>query len=131
MIRFCAWALAAMVLIAAAGCGDGRLQTRGRVVKGGVAFVPPEGEFVRVTFYPMSATTGDAYAAEVRREDATFRVAGKDGSGMPPGKYRVAVEHDRKRSDLLKGKFGVADSPFTFDVTASTGEIVLDLDKTP
>ena len=123
--------VAALLLLFAGGCGEVRLQTRGKVVKGGAAFVPPAGHFVRVTFYPLENPVGDAYVAEVNQADATFRVAGKDGRGMPAGKYRAAVELDFKRSDKLKGKFGADNSPFVFDVTAATGELVLDLDAPP
>jgi hypothetical protein len=50
---------------------------------------------------------------------------------MPPGKYRVAIELDRHRSDLLSGRFDAENSPFVFDVDAHTPEIVIDLDQPP
>jgi hypothetical protein len=99
--------------------------------RGGAALVPPAGDYVRVTFYPLENAAGDAFVAEVNQADATFRVAGKDGRGMPPGKYRVAVELDHRRSDKLKGRFGADNSPFVYEVTAATGELVLDLDAPP
>jgi hypothetical protein len=128
---------AALVLgLAVPGCGGGPqlLKTRGRVVKGGTPFLPGPGEFVRVTFVPLlpaGQPVGDYYVAEYDSKDGTFRVAGKDRRGMPPGKYRVAVELDRRRSDLLKGKFDAENSPFVFDVDGSTDEIVIDLDRPP
>jgi hypothetical protein len=118
----------------AAGCGPTMLKTPGRVVKSGAPFVPGPGEFVRVTFVPV-ATDGkrveDYYVAQVNNQDGTFQVAGKDLRGMPPGKYRVAVELDKHRSDLLKGKFDAKRSPFVFDVDSHTGEILIDLDRPP
>ena len=53
----------------------------------------------------------------------------KDGRGVPPGKYRIAVEYLRNRNDVLKGAFDTERSPFVRDVNAQTGELVLDLDK--
>ena len=125
---------AALVLgLAACGCGSNLLKTRGRVLKNGAPFLPGEGQFVRVTFVPVveGGRAKDFYVAEVNREDGTFQVAGKDLRGMPPGRYRVAVELDRHRSDLLRGKFDAENSPFVFDVDSGTGEIIIDLDKPP
>ena len=128
-LRYLIAALA--VGLVASGCSRPMLQTKGRVLKGGQPFLAKEGEFVRVTFVPVTdgGRAPDYFVAEVNREDSTFRVAGKDGRGMPPGKYRVAVELDRHRSDLLKGAFNAERSPFVFDVDDRTPEIVIDLDK--
>jgi len=80
---------------------------------------------------PEGERPQDYYVAEYNRDDGTFRVAGKDGRGLPPGKYRVALELDRKRSDLWRGKYDADKSPYIFDVDAKTEEIVIDLDKPP
>ena len=127
-------ALAALCLLAA-GCGDGRLRTRGRLLKGGQPLLPRENESVRVTFVPILAggkPPADHYHAEFNRADATFRSAGKDKKGMPPGKYRVAVEYKNKnKEDTFGGKFDENRSPYVFDIDARTTEIVIDLDKPP
>ena len=128
------WSVLAVAALVMAGCGGpARLRTKGRVVKSGAAFVPAPGQFVRVTFVPVPAGNPpqDHYVAEVNNTDGTFRVAGKDGKGMPPGKYRVAIELDQHRSDMLKGQFDAERSPFVFDVDSSTKEMVLDLDNPP
>ena len=96
--------LALFVGGAAAGCGPRMLKTKGKVVKGDQPFLPGKGEFVRVTFVPIfedGKRVEDVYAAQVNQKKGTFIVYGKDGKGMPPGKYRVVVELDRHRSDLL------------------------------
>lgn len=126
--------IAALVLSLAAGCGGKLLKTRGRVVKSGQPFLPGQGEFVRVTFVPViegGKPAHDFFVAEYNSTDGTFQVAGKNGKGMPPGRYRVAVELDRKRRDLLKGQFDAERSPFLFDVDANTDAIVIDLDSPP
>jgi hypothetical protein len=69
----------------------------------------------------------DFYAATVNPDDASFQVAGKDGKGVPPGKYRVVVEHLRQKKDLLKGEFDALKSPFVFDIDQRTGELTLDV----
>ena len=48
---------------------------------------------------------------------------------MPPGKYRIAVEHLRNKQDLLKGAFDETRSPFVRDVDSRTGEVTIDLAK--
>jgi hypothetical protein len=45
--------VAATVCVLVTGCGNGKLQTRGRVVKGGQPLLPKEDESVRVTFVPI------------------------------------------------------------------------------
>jgi hypothetical protein len=124
---------AALVLCLAAGCksGDGRLATKGRIVKGGAPFTVAEPEFVRVTFFPVTpegVAPLNTYIAAFNGADGSFRASGPDGKGIPPGKYRIAVEHERKRKDLFKGTFDGVRSPFVFDIDANTKEIVIDLD---
>ncbi len=114
------------------GCGDGRLRTKGRLLKSGQPFIPPEGEYLQITFVPIRSDgqpVPDYYYAEVDQTTGTFRPAGKDLKGMPPGKYRVAVELMKKKKDQFGGKFDTIRSPFVFDVDGQTKEIVIDLDK--
>ncbi len=49
--------------------------------------------------------------------------------GLPPGKYRVAVQLLKKKQDLFGGKYDAQKSPFVFDIDAGTKEVVVDLDK--
>lgn len=128
--------LASAALLALVGCGgdDIRLATTGRVVKGGAPFTVPADDFVRVTFFPMAADGGSpttSYAGEYNNADGTFKAVGPDLRGIPPGKYRVGIAHERKRKDLLKGAYDIEKSPFVFDIDAKTAEIVIDLDNPP
>jgi hypothetical protein len=93
----------------------------------------PEEEYVRVTFFPVTADgkpPKNTYAATYNGTDGTFQAVGPDGKGIPPGKYRIAVEHeDARRKDVLRGAYDGDRSPFVFDVDARTKEIVIDLEK--
>ena len=83
-------------------------------------------------FFPVTPEGGpplNTYIAAFNPSDGTFRAVGPDGNGIPPGKYRIAVEHSRKRKDLFHGSFDGEHSPFVFDIDASTQDIVIDLDK--
>ena len=120
-----------LAVLLAAGCGgSGKLQTKGRLLKDGAPLVPAEDEIVRILFVPLpegGARVTDFYVATFNRTDGTFQAAGNDGKGMPPGKYRIAIEHLKDKKDLLKGALSPERSPITRDVDAKTGEIVLDL----
>jgi hypothetical protein len=125
-------ALIALLAMVSAGCsGNGKLQTRGQVVKGGKPLALPQGEYLRVIFIPIVAEGRyrDTYVAEYNREDATFRVAGKDLKGMPPGKYKIMVEHLRGRNDLLRGAYDEDRTPFEFEVRSSSDFVTVDMDK--
>src|SRR5262249_35416619 len=134
MRRILSALLPVVVALATSGCGDGLLRTPGRLLKGGQPLIPKNGEFIEITFVPIPSDgkpPGDFYYADVDQAAATFRPAGKNGQGMPPGKYRVAVELMKKKKDQLGGRFDAERSPFVFDVDAKTREIVIDLDNPP
>jgi hypothetical protein len=91
----------ALVSVVLAGCGgDGRLNTKGRIVKGGQPYKVPADEHVRVTFYQLTpnGTTGkNSYIADFNNADGTFRAAGPDGrdSARPlPGLCRAPAQAD-------------------------------------
>jgi hypothetical protein len=119
-----------------AGCGksDGLLRTQGRLLQSGQALIPKAGEFVQVVFVPImpeGQVPSDHYVALVDQAAGTFVPAGKNRKGMPPGKYRVAVELLQNRKDQFGGKFDTVQSPFVVDVDPTTQEIVIDLDNPP
>lgn len=125
--------IVALASVGLAGCGaDGRLNARGRIIKGGQAYTAPAEDHVRVTFYQLEpdGTTGkNSYAATFNNADGTFRAMGPDGRGIPPGRYRVCVEHERKRQDLFRGAYNSDTTPFVFDIDSKTKELVIDLDR--
>ena len=134
MSRVLVPALAVLALVVTGCGGDGLLRTQGRLLKGGQPFIPKEGEFIEITFVPIlpdGKPPGDHYYADVDQTTGTFQPAGKNKKGMPPGKYRVAVELMKKKKDLFGGKFDAEKSPFIFDVDTKTQEIVIDLDNPP
>jgi hypothetical protein len=119
-------------LLVVGGCSrDGKLQVTGKVLKGGAPLSVPEDEYVRITFFPVTegGPPKNTYAASYNHKDGTFRATGADGQGIPPGKYRIAVEHEKNRRDLLKGAYDGDRSPFVFDVGPTTRQLVIDLDK--
>ena len=46
--------------------------------------------------------------------------------GAPPGKYRVAIAHEKKGGDAFRGAYDGDRSPFEFEVNGSTPPLVID-----
>jgi hypothetical protein len=61
-------------------------------------------------------------------------VDGDDGSGIPAGKYKVAVyrrgETNDENNDVWGGKFGPENTPFVIEANG-TDEAVIDISKSP
>jgi hypothetical protein len=114
------------------GCGDRRMNIKGRIVKGGSAFIVPDDDFVRVTFLPVmpdGQPPKNSYICEYNNKEGTFKALGADLTGIPKDKYRITVSHERKRTDLFKGAYDFQKTPFVFDIDSSAQEILIDLDK--
>jgi hypothetical protein len=124
--------LVAFGVVLIAGCGEGHMNTKGRIMKGGAAFTVPEDDFVRVTFIPVMENGQNpvtCYIAEYNNKEGTFKVLGPDLTGIPRGKYRITVAHERKKTDLFKGAYDIGKTPFVFEIASNTQDIVIDLDN--
>ncbi|HZY86828.1 MAG TPA: hypothetical protein VFE78_18485 [Gemmataceae bacterium] len=126
----CCLVLALAVL--APGCGPTRLRPRGRLTRNDTPFVPDAKETVHITFFPAKdqpagGGEGEGCVALFNREDSTFQAVGRDGKGLPPGKYRITVQVMKNKKDEYQGYFGPAGNPFVRDVAPGGEEIVLDL----
>jgi hypothetical protein len=123
--------VALLVGLLLAGCGSSTIKQKGRIVKGGQPFQTDEGSGLRLFFEPIepSGTTYDAFVAEYNRDDGTFVVKGKDGKGLPPGKYRITLQMMKNKEDEFKGRYFGKKTPFTAEVTDGSEEIVVDLDQ--
>ena len=145
-------------LIFLAGCGgpSNHLWVKGRLLKGGAKYAPPEGHVVSVTFIGMGIEdpTGqvikspEPFDANYNDEDGSFTVPGREGHGIPPGKYRIAVTQKMLReafeaakpkakpgqkpitreTDFLEDRFGPATSPIIREIKGSA-DLVIDLDR--
>jgi hypothetical protein len=115
------------------GCGDSaHINARGRVVKRGQPYLLPEGQGLRIFFVPLDSKTGshfDSFAADYDPENGTFEVKGKDGRGLPAGKYRVDLQLMKSKEDLLNGGLLGKNSPFILQVASAGDDLVIDLDQ--
>ena len=155
--------LAAIMLLIACpillpGCGgsSNAVWVEGKLLKGGARYSPPEGHLVSLTFIgleiegPMGKVikSPEPFEADYKDEDGTFSVPGREGSGIPPGKYRIAVTQKMSReafeaakpkgkagqkpitreTDFLGDRFGPTTSPIVREIKGST-DLVIDMDK--
>src|SRR5438045_153537 len=128
-----------LAVLLAAGCGgSGKLQTKGRLLKDGAPLVPADDEIVRILFVPLpegGARVTDFYVATFNRADGTFQAAGNDGKGVPPGKYRIAIEHLKDKKDPVEGRVvavlrGAAGKPVVEGQPVHQGDVLVQLDAT-
>lgn len=145
-------------VVCLAGCGSGdNIWVTGVLQKGGEMYKPPEGHKLALYFCPMADGTsgnrgGDVEMADYDPSDGSFTVPGRDGYGIPPGKYRIAVVETLRRealdkltetsktkkrgqqqlirddTNLLEASFGEKTSPFVRDLTTSN-KLTLDMSK--
>jgi hypothetical protein len=130
MHRLALFGLVLAVSLTAAGCGSGKWNIKGVVLKDGAPLKIGQEDVVRVVLVPLpedGSKPQDYYVAQFNPDNSTFVVKGKDGQGMPAGKYRVAVEQLQARKDLLKGAFGYDNSPLVCTVQSSSDQITVDV----
>jgi hypothetical protein len=116
------------------GCSrDGYFNARGRIVKGGRPLILPEGQGLRVFFCPSETggTRYDSFAASYDPTDGSFEVMGKDGRGLPPGKYYIGLQLMEKKEDLLGGRLLGPKSGLSLDVVPGAKDLVINLDESP
>ena len=161
MKRLMVLTLLAAPMLTSIGCGGSgnAVRVTGKLVKGGAAYVPPNGQYVDLTFVGLETRdeTGkivknhEPYQADLDEAGGRFTVPGRDGRGIPPGKYRVAVVQKMTRetfdasnpkgrrtvggrvavdreTDLLADRFGLTTSPIVREVGSST-DLTIDLDN--
>ena len=145
-----------MSVVCLAGCGSGNnIWVTGMLQKGGEMYKPPDTHKLALYFCPMpgeaSATrAGDVEMADYDPRDGSFTVPGREGNGIPPGKYRIAVVETIRRealdklkeaskpkkrgqqtpirddTNLLEASFGEKTSHFVRDLTTSN-KLTLDM----
>jgi hypothetical protein len=121
-----------LLCLLALGCdASSCIQAKGSILKGGQPYRTKEGQGLRIIFVPLDPPTGtyDSFAAEYDPDEGSFHVLGKDGKGLPPGKYRVSLQLMSKKEDLWNGQLLGKKSPFTCEVTTAGDRLAIDLDQ--
>jgi hypothetical protein len=152
--------LSMLIAASLSGCGHGdTIWVKGVLQKGGEVYQPPDGRKLALYFYPMKSETPGNTATEIEMadydpRDGSFTVPGREGNGITPGKYRIAVietlrreefdkvkktapkrqrrqEHEKradKETNFLEAQFGEHTSPFVHELSASA-TLTLDMAK--
>lgn len=135
-MRVCLIGLSAAVGFAALalGCSSGEtvVPVEGKLLVGGSPLpVHPLADlgWVQVAFHrigPDGKVSPDPHIAKVE-PDGSFRVAGKEGSGIPPGRYKVVVrQYDPYPDDKLGDAYSLENSPIEKSVDGNA-PLVIDL----
>jgi hypothetical protein len=114
--------LVAAALLAVSGCAEKKVSVSGKVTRAGQPL--PAAQTLLVVLVPegggISART---YPAETDPATGTFSVA-----GLPPGRYRVAIQHfDDRFRDSLGGVYDLGASPLVYDITGAGQALDIDL----
>lgn len=115
------------VCVLLAGCGGAQtgpkgVTVTGTIVKDGKPLDVPNREAglgnVLVSLVPLGPSPKAAEHA-LAGKDGSFKILGP-GRGIPPGKYRLAVQQQDRGpgSDMLKGRFSEKSSPVEVEIPA-------------
>jgi hypothetical protein len=126
----------AFVLALSSGCSSGppRVKVTGQLVKGGSPVKPDPNRSLRVIFVPegVQGAALTTYPALITTETETFEVGGRDGNGIPLGRYRVRLASSdpspSARIEALLDRFGTDKSPIVVEVKDAT-PLTIDLDS--
>lgn len=130
------FALAVLALATVSGCGSNPyVSVRGSISKGGqpVTVDAEKDQWLQVTLIALGSDGSsiiNSFGANVT-DDGRFDVPGPEGNGVPPGKYRLAVQmvtYKNRGKDEFKNEFNDKSSPIVRDIQNSTN-LAIDLDK--
>jgi hypothetical protein len=125
MARRIAAACLLVVLAGLAGCGTKKVSISGAVTRGGEKLTWPDGGYLLVLFTPedwgRDSTTYRATKTDL--EASTYEV-----EAIPPGRYKVAVQHfDLKFNDALGKAHDAYRTTLVYEVPAEGGTVNIDL----
>lgn len=119
-----------LLLVAVAvlpGCSSAPVKATGKVVKGGQPAPLSDKGMYQITLISDSDAS-KTFPVEAK-QDGTFTVTGPTGNGVPPGKYKVAIQamdpYD-KRVDKFGNRFTADKTTLTVEIPGS-GELVVDV----
>lgn len=113
------------VLTALAGCGKGKVTVSGTVTRGGEKLTWPDGGYLVVIFIPedRERDTNVYPARKTDLEGSTYEV-----EGIPPGRYKVAVQQmDPRSNDALGRVYNPGATTLEREVPSEGGTIDIDL----
>jgi hypothetical protein len=129
-LRLSATAVIGLFLLGILGCGESLHVPTGKLMKGGAPLKISETAVLQMNVYEEADKEYANPHTVIWEKDGTFKVTGRTGKGIPPGKYKVSavlIDPYPNGKDVLGGRMAKENAPVV-DVKANT-EIVLDVDK--
>jgi hypothetical protein len=129
-LRLALVCLIALPVLSSCGSENPYIPVTGKILLNGQPLAVPAKQgpdlgAIRIEFLPNS-TTGTRLEPETALydpQDGSFFVPGRDGRGLLPGQYKIAVSQLRTiaepRSDQLQGKFSASRTPLQCEVRAA------------
>ena len=135
-LRLLVLSIAAWTMCLAGGCGnaDRPVEAKGSLVLGGEPFDAQAYDPLTVILYPATegGTAADTFPANLT-DDGTFTVPGREGNGVPPGKYRISIEamtHPDRKHLRLPADIRGPQSRLSYELAPGKEDIgVIDLAK--
>ncbi len=133
-------AVVLLAMLAASGCGPGRVKVEGRLETDGKPYeVSPDDQIFLIFSCPVGEGRNEASNAVVNK-DGTFTVSGPVGKGVATGDYVITLRVTpsiyaitaKKANDAEKFKNAFSDAkttPLRCQISTSTREVVIDVDK--
>ena len=132
LLTYCIMAFALLLV----GCNappDDSVPVRGKLTNGGAPLTVKDRHlglgYIELHFYRMNEDDSiDKDPADAGVEDSgEFTVRGRDGHGLPPGKYKITVRQldPGPDNDKLGGRFNLENTPLVREVADE--EIIIDL----
>ena len=99
------------------------------MVRDGKPIVVEPGQWVRMDFFEVNPkVAGESFPADVEA-NGSFEVPGKEGDGVPPGKYKVVIRwvtFQDRNTDRLQGAFAQDKTPLVYEIEGSK-KLTIDL----
>jgi len=123
------------LLVPACSSGPKTYKVTGTLVNKEKPYTVAAGGGVTLVFIPVDAGTAvDTYPAYMDADTSKFTVEGREGKGMPPGKYRVSIQQmvpgGPPAINDMNERFSEAASPIIVEITDGKTPLVIDLAKT-
>jgi hypothetical protein len=133
MISRCVCLIALLFLMGCDHSNQGTVPLQGKILNGGAPLAVRGREmglgYVELQCYRIAddgSVSRDPADAAVE-ENGDFTVRGRDGHGVPPGRYKITVRQldPAPDNDRLNGRFNLQNTPIVREVNGD--EIVIDL----
>jgi hypothetical protein len=129
-IRLPAMVAVSVLFLVVTGCGPTLYQPSGKITKGGAPLkISEKGVLEFALFAESDSAMAEPYSVTWEK-DGSFNVTGRNGAGIPAGKYKTSIvlkdPYTADAKDVFAGKYARGKGPVV-DVQGSSSQLVIDL----